>query len=63
MDKPWFCKNNTAFGYAEIDHTGTYRWKPLSESVIEFCPLFSLAWTYELEGRRIRRFHLLTSTN
>jgi len=56
-----FKKRNTKFLFAEIDHTGVYKWQPKYD--IEICPLFGFCYTYENEGQRIRRFRTNFSSN
>ena len=56
-----FKKQKSNFIFAEIDHTGTNIWTPKND--IETCPLFQLNYTYEKEGKRIRRFCTKFSNN
>jgi hypothetical protein len=55
-----FLKSNPNDIFGEIDHTGVYKWVPAK---IDVCLIFRMAYTYEKDGRRIRRFFTDFSSN
>lgn len=56
-----FKRRNTFWNFAEVDHTGIFKWEPTTK--IETCPLFELAYSYEANEKRYRRFVTNFSNN
>lgn len=59
MKNIWAIRN-TKFAFAEVEHTGIDKYE---SNRVELCPLFDFAYTYENEGKRIRRFVTNFSSN